>query len=124
MDDFEPKTHTEHREVTVYALTMGRVKPKPPRTYDAGRSGFKPDPDAPKAGTNIGAKIGCKNTSLAKLAENLERIASASIDHRIVDAAGLQGSSDFRIGWTPRAMLQAAQTPNPTSGARCNISGD
>jgi hypothetical protein len=25
LDDFEPKTHTENREVTVYALTVGRV---------------------------------------------------------------------------------------------------
>jgi uncharacterized protein (TIGR03435 family) len=57
--------------------------------------------------------IRCQNTSMAELAENLERMANAYTDHPIVDATGLQGGWDFRIGWTPRAMLQAAQTANP-----------
>jgi uncharacterized protein (TIGR03435 family) len=37
----------------------------------------------------------------------------------IVDATGLQGGWNYLIGWTPRAQLEAPQTPNPgqTPGA-------
>ena len=112
-DDFELKTNAENREVTVYALTRGRGQPKLTRADDTERSGCKPDLSAPRPATNIGAMIGCQNTSMAEPAENLERIANAYIDHPIVDATGLQGGWDFRIGWTPRAIFQAGQTPNP-----------
>lgn len=121
VDDFELKTHTENREVTVYALMVGRSQPKLTRADDAEDSDGKPDPSSPKPATNTGAAV---RTSMAELAENLERMASAYIDHRRVDATGLQGGWDFGIGWTPRAMLQAAQAPNPTSAARSYISGD
>ena len=29
-----------------------------------------------------------------------------------MDATGLEGGWDFLIGWTPKGMLQARQTPN------------
>jgi uncharacterized protein (TIGR03435 family) len=51
---------------------------------------------------------------MADLAENLVRMANAYIDRR--DALGLQGGWDFGISWTPRAMLQAAQTPATDPG--------
>ena len=71
LDDFELKTHTETREVTVYALTVGSGKPKLTQADDSERSGCKPDPNAPKPVTNMGPMIGCKNTTMAELAENL-----------------------------------------------------
>ena len=56
---------------------------------------------------------------MAELAQNLQQQASAYIDHPIVDGTGLQGGWNFLIGWTPRAQLEAPQTPNPdqTPGA-------
>ena len=113
VDQFELKTHTENREVTVYALTLGS-KPKLTQAEDSERSGCKPDPNAPKPFTNVGAMIGCKNTTMAELAQNLQQMANAYIDHPVVDATGLQGGWNFLMGWTPKAALQAPH-PNPSS---------
>jgi uncharacterized protein (TIGR03435 family) len=112
VDQFELKTHTENREVTVYALTVGGSKPKLTRADDSERSGCKPDPNAPKPATTIAVMIGCKNTSMAELAQNLQQMAGAYIDHPIVDATGLTGGWNFLMGWTPKQMLQPSQTPS------------
>jgi uncharacterized protein (TIGR03435 family) len=117
LDQFALKTHTENREVTVYALTVGSGKPKLTQAGDSERSGCKPDPNAPKPVANMGPMIGCKNTSMADLAENLQQMANAYIDHPIVDATGLQGGWNFLVGWTPRGMLQTPQAPNPNQPA-------
>jgi uncharacterized protein (TIGR03435 family) len=58
--------------------------------------------------------ISCKNTSMAELAQNLQQMANAYIDHPIVDATGLQGGWDFLVGWTAKAALQPAPGPNPS----------
>lgn len=119
LDQFELKTHTENREVTVYALMLGGGKPKLTQADDSERSGCKPDANAPKPVSNMGPMIGCKNTTMAELAQNLQQMANAYIDHPIVDATGLEGGWDFLVGWTPRGMLQtpAAPNPNQSSGA-------
>jgi uncharacterized protein (TIGR03435 family) len=113
LDRFELKTHTENREVTVYALTVASGKPKLTQADDSERSGCKPDPNAPKPVPNMGPMIGCKNTSMGELAQNLQQMAGAYIDHPIVDATGLQGGWNFAVGWTPRGMLQTPPNPNP-----------
>ena len=66
--------------------------------------------------------IGCKNTTMTELAQNLQQQANAYIDHPIVDATGLEGGWDFLIGWTPKAALQTPQAPSPdqTPGAVVN----
>ncbi len=126
LDRFELKTHTENREVTVYALTVGSSKPKLTQADESERSGCKPDPNAPKPVTNMGPMIGCKNTTMAELAQNLARMANAYIDHPIVDATGLQGGWDFAVGWTPRGMLQTPPAPNPNQppGAMTEAAAD
>ena len=113
LDQFELKTHTEERELTVYALTLAGNKSKLTQADDSERSDCKPDPNAPKPFTNIQTMIACKNTTMAELAENLQRMATAYIDHPVVDATGLQGGWDFLLGWTPKAALQAPQPANP-----------
>jgi uncharacterized protein (TIGR03435 family) len=115
LDQFELKTHTENREITVYALTLAGPKPKLTRAEESERSGCKPDPTAPKPATNVQTMIGCKNISMAELADNLQQMANAYIDHPVVDATGLEGGWDFLMGWTARAALQAPQAPNPNS---------
>jgi len=116
LDRFELKPHTENREVTVYALVVGSGKPKLTQADESERSGCKPDNSVPKPVPNMGPMIGCKNTTMAELADNLARMANAYIDHPIVDATGLQGGWDFAVGWTPRGMLQAAPNPNQAPG--------
>ena len=119
LDQFEMKTHTENREVTVFALTVGSTKHKLTRAEDSERSGCKPDPNAPKPVTNMGPMIGCKNTTMGELAQNLQQMANAYIDHPIVDATGLEGGWNFLIGWTPRGALRTSQaaSPNAPTGA-------
>ncbi len=115
LDSFGLKTHTENRDVTVYALVVGSGKPKMTKADDSERSGCNPDPAAPKPFTNIpGAMISCKNTSMADLADSLQQYANAYIDHPIVDGTGLEGGWDFLMGWTPRQMMQAQPVPMPT----------
>jgi len=117
LDQFELKTHTENREVTVYALTLASSKPKMTQADESERSGCKPDPNAPKPFTNVNQMIGCNNTTMAELADNLQQMAQAYIDHPIVDATGLPGGWNFLIGWTPKGLLQAPQSPNPNQPA-------
>jgi uncharacterized protein (TIGR03435 family) len=112
VDEFELKTHTENREVTVYALMVAGGKPKLTQADESERTDCKPDANAPKPVPNMGPMISCKNTSMAELAENLARMANAYIDHPIVDATGLEGGWNFLVGWTPKGMLQT-QAPNP-----------
>jgi len=115
LDQFELKTHTENREVTVYALTLDGNKHKLTRAQESERTGCKPDPGAPKPATNIQTMTRCTNTSMAELADNLQQMASAYIDHPVIDATGLEGGWNFLVGWTPRAALQAPQAPNPNA---------
>ncbi|HEX4278319.1 MAG TPA: TIGR03435 family protein [Bryobacteraceae bacterium] len=118
VDQFALKTHTENREVTVYALTLNSGKPKMTKADDSERSGCKPDPNAPKPATNIQVMISCKNTSMAELAQFLQQQASAYMDHPVADATGLPGGWNFMIGWTPKALLQPqASNPNQPGGA-------
>jgi len=113
LDQFELKTHTEHRELTVYALTLATSKPKMTPAEDSDRAGCKPDPTAPKPFTNINVMIACKNTTMGELAQNLQQMANAYIDHPVVDATTLEGGWNFLMGWTPKAILEKPPTPNP-----------
>jgi uncharacterized protein (TIGR03435 family) len=117
VDEFELKTHAENREVTVYALTVASGKPKLTQAEDSERTGCNPDANAPKPVTNIGLMFSCKNYSMAELAQFLQQMAGAYIDHPTVDATGLQGGWNFLIGWTPRAMLEKPPNPNQPAGA-------
>jgi uncharacterized protein (TIGR03435 family) len=123
LEQFELKTHTENREVTVYALSVASGKPKLTRAEDSERTGCRPDANAPKPVTNMGPMIACKNTSMGELAENLERMANAYIDHPIVDATGLEGGWNFLIGWTPKGMLQGQQNPSAAAGEASDPNG-
>jgi uncharacterized protein (TIGR03435 family) len=112
LDQFELKTHTETHEVTVYALTAGKGKPKMTPADDSERAGCKPDPNAPRPVTNMGPMTACKNTTMADLAEDLQSMAGAYMDHPVVDATGLEGGWDFVMGWTPNAQLQSTRRPD------------
>jgi uncharacterized protein (TIGR03435 family) len=117
LDQFELKTHTENREVTVYELRLAGSKPKLTQAEDSERSGCKPDPNAPKPATNITAMTSCRNTTMADLAQNLQQMANAYIDHPIVDSTGLSGGWNFLVGWTPKALMQPPPTSPQGAGA-------
>jgi uncharacterized protein (TIGR03435 family) len=123
LDSFELKNHTENREVTVYALTVTSAKPKMTQAEESERSGCAPARDAPKPVKTIGVMIGCKNTSMGELAENLQQFAGAYIDHPIVDSTGLQGGWNFVMGWTPKGQLQSVPNPNAAAGEASDPNG-
>jgi uncharacterized protein (TIGR03435 family) len=108
-DQFELKTHTEKREITVYALTV-EGKHKLTRADPSERSDCRPDPNAPKPFPNIGAMANCKNITMADFARNLEQ-ATGFFDHPIVDETGLEGGWDFLLGFS-RQTPQRPAAPN------------
>jgi uncharacterized protein (TIGR03435 family) len=63
--------------------------------------------------------IACKNTTMEELAQSLQQMANAYIDHPVVDATTLEGGWNFLMGWTPKAILERPPIPNPdpTTGA-------
>jgi uncharacterized protein (TIGR03435 family) len=123
LEQFQLKTHTENREVTVYALTVGSGKPKMTQASEGERAGCKPDPDAPKPATNVGLMLSCKNFTMGDLARDLERRAGAYIDHPIVDATGLEGGWNFVMGWTPQGQLQGAAAGGNGNAAAADPGG-
>ncbi len=117
VDQFEMKTHTENREVTVYALVAGSGKPKMTPAGESERAGCAPDANAPKPATNITGMFTCKATTMPELAHDLEQMANAYMDHPVVDLTGITGEWDFTIGWTAKALLN-----QPAAGAAADAS--
>ena len=109
-DQFELKTHTENREVTVYAMT---VPGKPKMTQAAGneRMSCKAAPNAVKPFPDMVTMVQCTNITMAEFAENLEQV-TGYFDHPIVDATGLTGGWTFLFGFSRN---QAQRPPNPNA---------
>jgi uncharacterized protein (TIGR03435 family) len=121
LDQFELKTHSENREVTVYALTLGSGKHKLTQADDAERSGCRPDPNAPKPASNINTMLSCKNTTMVDLAQYLQQTANAYMDHPVVDATGLAGGWSFLMGWTPKALMQPTPASPQANGTNAEV---
>jgi uncharacterized protein (TIGR03435 family) len=119
-DQFELKTHTEDREVTVYAMTPMGGKPKMTPGDPKVRSDCQVDPTAVKPFPNMGTMMNCTNITVAEYAEGLNQ-ATGFFDHPLVDASGLKGGWNFKIGWSRanqgRPLAQggaAGDAPEPT----------
>ena len=109
LDQFELKTHTENREVTVYALTVEEGKLKINKADPSERSDCRPDSSAPKPIPELGTMVNCKNITMAEFARNLEQ-ATGFFDHPIVDATGLEGGWSFLLGFARQRPPQAPGT--------------
>ncbi len=118
VESFEMKTHTENREVLVYALTIAGKKPKMIRADETERSLCKPDNSARAPSPTPTKVMSCKNTTMEEFAVHLPQWAGLYIDHPVVDGSGLQGGWDFVLGWTPKTMMPAVPSPgtNMTPG--------
>jgi uncharacterized protein (TIGR03435 family) len=116
VDQFELKTHTENREVPVYALMVAGSKPKMTQANDSERSSCRFDPNAPKPFPNVGMIDRCTNRSMDDFAKDME-MANGYIDHPVVNATGLQGGWDFLLGWTPTGQLHTPKVPDPNQPA-------
>lgn len=115
-DQFELKTHTENREVTVYDLTLpSDGKHKLVKADPNDRSDCRPDTTAPRPTPSVSVMVNCRNTTMAEFARNLEQ-ATGFFDHPIRDATGLPGGWNFMIGWSSQRAAQVS-SPNPAGGA-------
>ncbi len=120
IDRFGLKTHREQREITVYVLTTGKGKPKMTAAKDTDRTDCRPAPNATPALPGL-RMTGCTNTSMGELAEKMQRMAPAYIDHPVVDETGIEGGWNFFIGWTPLSMLHQADNSNPPAGTAADL---
>ena len=116
-DQFELKTHTENRDITVYALTVDG-KHKLTKADLSERSDCRPDPNAPKPYPNLGTMANCKNITMDDFARNLEQ-ATGFFDHPIVNETGLEGGWDFLLGFSRQGQLR----PPPQAQAPANQPG-
>jgi uncharacterized protein (TIGR03435 family) len=112
-DEFALKTHTEDREVTVYAMTApGKTKME--QADGTERADCPVDPLAVKPFPNMGTMVNCRNMPMDQFAENLNQV-TGFFDHPIFDATGLTGGWNFKLGF-PRQPSSA-----PNQGAVGNI---
>jgi len=96
--------------VTVYVMTLPG-KPKMEQADGTERTECLADPLAVKPFPNMGTMVNCRNISMTEFAENLNQ-ATGFFDHPIVDATGLKGGWNFKIGWS-----RPNQGPAPNPGA-------
>ena len=113
-DQFELKTHTEDREVTVYAMTV-QGKHKMTQGDPAERTDCPIDPTAVKPYPNVGTMVNCRNMPMGDFAMNLNQ--TGFFDHPIVDATGLTGGWNFKLGFSHANQSPQPPNANPAEAA-------
>ena len=99
--------HHEKRELSVYAITVGKSGPK--LTKSVGELIGMPSQDADQHGTELDMRF--KNMSMADFALCMQFF----VDRPIVDQTGLAGRYDFNLKWT-FDETEASSNPNAPPG--------
>jgi len=90
-DRFQLKFHKEKKELTVFAITVGKTGPK--LTKSEG------DPNAPPGMLFRGlGNLPVRNATMADFAGVMQ---AAVLDRPVVDQTGLAGRWDFALNWAP-----------------------
>lgn len=88
---FQLKFHHEQKELSVYAITVGKTGPK--LTKSAG------DPNGlPGLGMRALGNLSANNANMRDFAQMLQSVV---LDRPVVDQTGLSGRFDFTLRWTP-----------------------
>jgi uncharacterized protein (TIGR03435 family) len=87
---FQLAVHRESKEMSAYALVVGKSGPKMQQVKPGGTS-------MNDNGNNNSRKITGEGVSMAVLAETLARI----VEHPVVDRTGLQGVYSLKLQYTP-----------------------
>jgi uncharacterized protein (TIGR03435 family) len=103
-DRFNLKVHNEQRELSVYALTVGKGGPK--MTKSLGNPDGPPDDQFSRS-----AWLRETNTTMAEFAKGLQFV----LDKPVVDHTGLTGRWDFRVQWTPDESQFGGMVPPPSA---------
>jgi uncharacterized protein (TIGR03435 family) len=105
---FKLKVHMDSKPLPVFALSMGKGKPKLKEPDGSPGSGCEGKPQNPAPGTIPYADVACHNLTMEQFAQDLRNMAGAYLTNPVVNQTGLEGNWDFEIKWTARAQLAAA----------------
>jgi uncharacterized protein (TIGR03435 family) len=90
-DRFQLKFHREQRELSVYAIQVGKNGPK-----------MMVSQADPKSLPGLGFRaLGAMNAQNATMADLASLFQTAVLDRPVVDQTGLVGHFDFQLNWTP-----------------------
>jgi uncharacterized protein (TIGR03435 family) len=99
-DRFQLKFHHDKKELTVYALTVGKNGPKLTKNDSGGAN--------PSLFFQGLGNLPARNATMEEFAGVMQ---SAVLDRPVVDQTGLQGRFDFQLRWTPDETQFAALRP-------------
>ena len=108
--------HTEDRPAIVYSMVA--AKPRLKKADPSGRTGCRRAGEASGTGASLVAAISytCRNTTMAQLADNLQRVYGSGLAHPVVDSTGLKGAWDFSIAWSVQAPSQGGEAGSAPAG--------
>jgi uncharacterized protein (TIGR03435 family) len=108
-DRFGLTTHKDNQPLPGFVLTQGKRKLQLKASDGPGKDGCNGQPPPARVpGTVPMQVVTCHNVSMATFAEQVRRMASAYINHTVVDQTGLEGTWDFTVRWTGRGQLADA----------------
>jgi len=113
-DRFKLVVHQDSKPMTAFVLTMGKGKPKLKEADpNSGKTGCQPQPvTTPLTASTAGGIVvpsqmfSCHNITMKAFAEALRGLAGAYLTNTVTDSTGLQGSWDFDIKWSNKALMQ------------------
>jgi uncharacterized protein (TIGR03435 family) len=110
-DRFKLVTHTEAREMPVYALVLSRKDGKlganlKPSDADCGATAAPPPASGPpRCGMNIGIN---RITVGARSLKDIARVLEPRVGRSVIDKTGLSGLFDADLTWTPQGLAGAS----------------
>ena len=107
-DRFKLVVHKDTKPLPAFVLSMGKGKPKMKESDGSGTSGCQGQPQTPQPGVIPYAIVSCHNMTMEALAQNLRGMAGAYLTNPVVDSDRAEGSWDFELKWTARALLSQA----------------
>jgi uncharacterized protein (TIGR03435 family) len=107
---FKLVVHTDTKPMPVFALTVGKGKPKLKEAASATDSGCVPrtEPPNPTQGIIFVIVATCHNMTMDAFAPLLRQYAGGYLTNPVVDLTGLKGNWDFEFRWSPRNLLATA----------------
>jgi uncharacterized protein (TIGR03435 family) len=117
VERFKLAVHEEEQPVPVYDMVVSKRGAKLEKASGTERAGCK------GALENEMISYTCKNITMARLAEDLHRVAGGYVTHPVVDSTGLEGGYNFVLSWTPRNKLNAAGGAGSDGAAAAGGSG-
>jgi|SRR5579871_323763 len=113
-DRFQLKIRNDAKAMPVFALSLGKGKPKLKETDGSGDKGCRGVPQDTAPGAPSYARVACRNRTMEEFAQDLHNMAGAYLDKPVIDQTGLKGAWDFDLKWTGRGQL-AQQGPDGIS---------